>query len=358
MLLGNFITKMHGTFRFLLAVLVLLSHLDLFFGFNQGWAAVFAFYILAGAVSSKLYSQIYFNNGVKYFLGRLYRIMPSALFTLFFGMVLLKILSPQDFHFSSDLLSAMLVPLPYDAFLAPFDTISKNIHGNESSFAFAPYFSLGIELQAYLLLALLLKHKQMLKLLAYYSFFLFVFFSFYGGGSGIAENAFLVYSFIFSVFFLFYLGYLLFNKQYIDYFMFWLLSAFALFLSKYFWIYNYGGSRDLWIGLVIFMPIIFIVQTFKVKIKYDKILGIFSYLIYLTHYIAIYVYKIYFDKTIIFSWELFAFVFSLTMIFSVIVYFCIERFIIRAQSKKCFNCYIKSLLNKHLSTHYKSFCLN
>lgn len=60
MLLGNFITKMHGTFRFLLAILVLLSHLDLFFGFNQGWAAVFAFYILAGAVSSKLYLQIYF----------------------------------------------------------------------------------------------------------------------------------------------------------------------------------------------------------------------------------------------------------------------------------------------------------
>lgn len=130
------------------------------------------------------------------------------------------------------------------------------MHGNSSSFAFAPYFSLGIELQAYLLLALLLKHKQMLKFLAYYSFFLFVFFSFNGGGSGIAENAFLVYSFIFSVFFLFYLGSLLFNKQYINYFMFWLLSLIALILNKGFYIYVYGGSRDLWIGLVIFMPII------------------------------------------------------------------------------------------------------
>lgn len=140
--------------------------------------------------------------------------------------------------------------------------------------------------------------------------------------------------------------------------MFWLLSVIALILNKGFYIYVYGGSRDLWTGLVYFMPIIFIVQAFKVKFKYDKILGVFSYLIYLTHYIAIYIYKIYFDKTIIFSWELFAFVFSLTMILSVIVYFCVERFIILAQSKKCFYYYIKSLLNKHLSTRYKSFCLN
>ena len=82
---------MFGYLRFILAYLVLLSHIQItFYSLNMGVFAVVMFYILAGYVVSNLYLNILPNTKDKallFFKDRIKRIFPLYLYTLILSFI-------------------------------------------------------------------------------------------------------------------------------------------------------------------------------------------------------------------------------------------------------------------------------
>jgi len=68
---------MTGLLRLFLAILVLISHLGLyFFGLNEGVFAVVIFYILAGHVVTFLFTKRFKNDVKNFYRDRFLRIFP------------------------------------------------------------------------------------------------------------------------------------------------------------------------------------------------------------------------------------------------------------------------------------------
>lgn len=151
---------MFGTLRLILAYMVLISHLNITLqGKNPGVVAVVIFYLLSGYMMTGLLRRRYpqFKNLGGFYLDRLWRIYPQY---LFFSLLTLWLIhaQPIDSYFVSApldslkiLSNALIVPLNYYMF-----------NGIDRSTLIPPAWSLGAELQFYLLVpCLLLLHKHL-----------------------------------------------------------------------------------------------------------------------------------------------------------------------------------------------------
>lgn len=283
---------MFGYFRFFLASLVIYSHTTTayFLGkipFDFGKMAVFGFYILAGLVSAKLISNIFFYDKKKYLKDRFLRIYPMAIFWQIIGMIVLLYFFNQkiEINFLKLLYHIALIPLDYSGFL------DVSILKNEplwSNFVFAPYFSLGVELQAYMLFALFLclNSKKILHILGTISFVLYCLSSLLNFQNTFFQMQ-LNYILLPSVFWLFYLGYLIYiknNKILLIYYLLTIVLIILELLNNSF----YGAQPFCSIAILFCIPIIYFLNlNNEKKRKFNNFFGSMSFIIYCNHYLFI-----------------------------------------------------------------------
>ncbi len=290
---------MFGSFRFILASLVILSHttanviIDFNFTkfyFNVGRASVFAFYILAGIVTTKLFINIFQYNLKAFLIDRFLRIYPMAWFWQLIGLSILYFIGVNlyDLDFNKILFHLSLIPLNYSDFLNNAVLKDRVIWDN---FLFPPYFSLGLEFQAYLIITLCLffKKEKLLSFLAYYSFFNYIVFSILN----IKNTQFqlnLTYSFIISTIWVFYLGYLI-QMNYIKELKIFYFALIILLLIEILFNIYLGSQPYTTIGLLIIIPLILKIKNHKnKKLKIDTFLGSMSFIIYCNHYLFIFMF--------------------------------------------------------------------
>jgi len=146
---------MLGTLRFFLASLVALSHIGwLPFGINPGIAAVVVFYMISGYVVSKLWFRLQNQPSplTSFYADRFLRIYPTYLFVFMIGLAVYLILSPESHYLS--------VKPGVVEFLENLTIIPLNFYMFNDSHRFVfipPAWSLGAEIQFYLLLPLLIR---------------------------------------------------------------------------------------------------------------------------------------------------------------------------------------------------------
>lgn len=318
---------MLGYFRLFLALCVVASHLNFFvLRLHQGWGAVFIFYILAGAVTIKLYERVFAFNLKSFMVDRFLRIYPMFLFWVVTSAIILLCYCPQE-------ITLTLKNITQTVLLIPLNFINPQIVNNTNeTFIWPPYFSLALELQAYLLLATLISldtkyNKNNLRFMAIVSFLIYVTVSLTGPFHKQA-NIDYTYSRLIAVFFLFYIGTLLYKNKKRE-FSIWYLAILALFVTQVLTHGSYGSTPSTTFYLVTLMPILYSLYYKPKKVFGNKLAGSFSFIIYCNHFLFIYLYKVNHNlagtSDIKFSVTLFATIICLSVATGIVSYFLIER---------------------------------
>ena len=193
------------------------------------------------------------------------------------------------------------------------------------NFILPPYFSLGIELQAYLLLAILFFFRSffVLRAVAILSFLAFSFVTTFGLHN-VAFELHFSYVILTSVFFPFYIGTLIyFNKT--KELTYWYISIIGLLLLHIVRFSSFGVSPTAEIALIISIPIIKLIYDYRhIKLPLNHLLGSFSYIVYLNHMLFIYLkYKTFTGIT--FNWQDFIMISFLSILTAIPAYYLIER---------------------------------
>ena len=283
---------MHGTLRFILAITVALSHLGVtLYGYNPGVVAVVIFYLLAGMVAYKLTTRVYINQPIHYYKDRVKRIFPLYFLALLFSysVYLLGASSyfisakPDFFSFISNL---TVVPLSYYMY-----------NGSDTFTLLPPVWSLGVELQFYLLAPfILLKFKNILL------FFIPSFLIYTLAVLGYLNTDYFAYRLIFGVLFIFLLGSLIQksikNHQKSIYF---LIATYLILLLIFIYLqtisYNVPYNTETLFGLLIGIPLLYFLK-FKVSKTLDNSFGTLSYPIFLLHFPTLWFSEFLFNVTI------------------------------------------------------------
>ena len=145
-----------GTLRFLLAYSVLMSHLGLRVNdLNPGVIAVIVFYLLAGHVVARLWGKWRHQPGAsgRFYRDRAWRILPQYSAALLFATLVWLSGAQSSFiairpDWSDWLANILIVPLNFYMYT-----------GQDSFTLIPPAWSLGAEIQFYLLVPLLLSQK-------------------------------------------------------------------------------------------------------------------------------------------------------------------------------------------------------
>lgn len=161
-----------GILRYLLSIIVLVFHAGIsFWGIEQGISAVVVFYIISGYVITCLFYKKYAQlSSVKYFYAyRLMRLYPQAVFYIFITVLLmlffLKNMSMNTHEIIRIIINLSLVPLNF--FTYNLEMINYHI--------VPQMWSLGTELQFYLLIPfiLLFRLRTVVIAISFLRFFVF-----------------------------------------------------------------------------------------------------------------------------------------------------------------------------------------
>ncbi|WP_181566391.1 acyltransferase family protein [Helicobacter monodelphidis] len=282
---------MFGYFRFFLAFCVLLSHIqNNYWGINIGVVSVIIFYMLAGFVVSGLFHKIFIvktHPFYDFFCDRILRIYPLYAFALVVCAIFVFISNYGMPHFSWKAFFGhiFIIPLNYYMFFDWSVLQSPKSELNHLT------WSLGLELQAYLLLGLGIMFKRLLWLLFGLSLLVFI-----ASVFGVLDSDIFGYRLIFGVFFIFVIGYFiecfLFRKTKEKWRYFWgVFFIFCLFVGFVFvqqkWHLVTLGvhSREVILGVILGILALFCLGKLnkKIKIPYNSFFGALSYGIFLTH---------------------------------------------------------------------------
>ena len=283
---------MFGYLRLILAFLVLLSHLDIrISGLNPGVIAVVIFYILAGFVVSRLYTQILPDTRYKlllFYKDRALRIFPLYLFVLTLTLVFLLVTSYANPDFSplKILSNIAVIPLNYYMYL------DSTVLTAPAWWLIPPAWSLGTELQAYLLFPLVLLFKRVRLLLALLSLVIYI-----AANLSLLHPDHFGYRFLAGVLFIFIAGSALHRgstrscdrfERFFPLFV-WTLILCLLPLFAYMDAFSPTYTKETFAGLLIGLPLVFALARTPYRLPFDKTLGALSYAIFLTHFLSIWI---------------------------------------------------------------------
>ena len=283
-----------GYLRFLLAYLVLLSHVGVYFkGHNQGVIAVTIFYILAGHVVSKLFEEKMDRNLFLFYRDRLLRIFPSYIFIYSITLLFLLIsgFGSPDFQPIKLILNLLIIPLNYYMYIPELINILKDC--SNEWYLIPPAWSLGTELQVYILLPFILNNRKLFFFTFWTSFCIFS-----AANLELINSDIFGYRLILGTFFIFLIGSLLqrtISGSYKKLDIFTLGFSYLALLIWYIYFILYKGSygiysRETILGILIGVPLVFtILRFFKRKSKINIFFGDLSYPIFLSHFLAIWI---------------------------------------------------------------------
>jgi peptidoglycan/LPS O-acetylase OafA/YrhL len=291
---------MFGYYRFFLAVFVLMSHLDFSLqGFNIGVASVVSFYMLAGYVVCNLLTNVFSSDKTiyaRFYCERILRIYPQYLFvallTILFAVVSGKLVYRGDIY----ILVKNILVIPTNYFM--FNDIS---FFSEKEYALVPIsWSLGLELQAYILLPFVVFYKKIRAGSTIISLFVFTLACF-----GLLHTDYYGYRLLPGVLFIFNTGVMLAIKanfperlSIFDKYFPALLYGSAILLTIVLGVFgkiHIPHSIQVIVGILISIPVISYISSFDKKIFLDRFMGDISYGIFLSHYLAIWIVKFIFE---------------------------------------------------------------
>jgi peptidoglycan/LPS O-acetylase OafA/YrhL len=257
---------MFGTYRFILAALVALSHFGIrAAGFNPGQWAVICFYTLSGLLMERQFQKLsQKGNGTKaFYLDRFLRIYPLFLIALLFAW------AGNTLSWEGALANIMLLPLNY-TFFTGFPML------------IAPSWSLACESHFYLLVPLLvLCSTKVLRLILCASLCFFMI------TPWLPNSTFWAYIGLPGIFFTFLSGILINRKEIVFVKVIWVIMLFLLIafgLTKCFHTGLPTGIHiNIAIGYLIAIIATILLDKFSPDAKWDKSLGLVSYPLFLCH---------------------------------------------------------------------------
>ena len=282
---------MFGYYRFFLATLVVMSHLGVSLqGFNGGVAAVVSFYMLSGFVVCKLLSSVFTSEKSSYFpflYERALRIFPQYLFIMVLTIIFLLMTNYGDpiFDVISLVNNVLIIPLNYSMVL------DNSILQDPKWWLVPPAWSLGVELQAYLILPFIVYFKPVKIVLGIVSFGIFVLAS-----CGVFHPQFFGYKLLPGILFIFIMGASIYknNKEQGEEDLFDKYFSLVVYATLVLMIIILGAKgmllvqfvRETILGVLIGMPIIIYLSNSPVKAPYNHFLGNLSYGLFLSHFLA------------------------------------------------------------------------
>jgi len=296
---------MFGYLRFILAVFVMLSHLDIrFYGLNQGVIAVVIFYILAGYVVSYLYTTIipkqiknkksnyslFTSHYLLFIKDRVRRIFPLYLFILFLTVIFILITNFGKPQFTSLNIFTNLTIIPLNFYML----LDNEILTNPKWWLIPPAWSLGTELQAYLLLPFAIVFPKIKYILISISLLIYILADF-----TLIHPDYFGYRLIVGVFFIFLSGTSLqkisskTQTEFDTLFLIitWSISIILITTIIYLGLEHHAYARETAIGLIVGIPLIYMLSLSKKKLPLNRFLGSLSYGIFLSHFLAIWIVK-------------------------------------------------------------------
>ncbi len=275
---------MFGYLRFILSILVMLSHLDIrFFTLNQGVFAVTIFYILAGFVVSYLYSSIIPNRKYKillFYKDRIARIFPLYLYILILTIIFLLLTNygNPNFNFIKLFYNITIIPLNYYMY------IDSTILTNPSWCLIPPAWSLGTELQAYILLPFAIIFYRFRYFSLFFSFIIYIL-----ANLTILQPDYFGYRFIIGVFFIFLIGTSIQESKYKLLILIWFLTLILILTLISLNLEKIAYARETTLGILVGIPLIYRLSKIKRKIIFNSFLGSLSYAIFLSHFLSIWI---------------------------------------------------------------------
>jgi len=279
---------MFGYLRLILSILVLLSHLDIrFYGLNQGVIAVVIFYILAGFVVSHLYTNIFMDYKL-FIKDRIRRIFPLYLFITILTILFITTTHFGSPHFTIFNIFSNLTIIPLNFYML----LDNAILTEPKWWLVPPAWSLGTELQAYLLLPFAIIYPKVRYIFITISFFIYMV-----ANLNIIHPDYFGYRLIVGVMFIFLVGTSLQKVASKTQTKFDILFLFAVWFTTLIFISTliYFGfeikayAKETTIGLIFGIPIIYTLSISNIKLPFNTILGSLSYGIFLSHFLSIWI---------------------------------------------------------------------
>lgn len=283
---------MFGTLRFILAIIVVTTHLGIYvtahFGSYErtvipGQIAVSIFYALSGYLMAKIYETRFKLNKRNFYFERLLRIFPQYFIYLFLFYLILFRLGVAKLNlllFISLLLNLSLIPLDFLGF--GFNDLFQNLFLNPVLNPNVPAWSLSVEFQFYLLIPFLITRIR-------YSLFIFSLIIFLAGWLiGYSH----VYNYIPGNIFLFLTGMMLWYKDkfILDKIIIQLSQVLfpLLLILMFYFPQETDCVKEMAIGECFGIWLIECLKNKDHRNKIDKFLGNLSYGIFLNHWMLIF----------------------------------------------------------------------
>lgn len=282
-----------GFYRLILAVLVVISHVDVrFHGYNPGVVAVISFFILSGYVMSILIEKYYKQPSAipVFYLDRMARLFPQFLFYMALASIciyFLKIDSPytNQLTFAKWLLNFFILPQGFFMLWA------------DGALAIPQSWSLGLELTFYLLIPwiIIFLSRRQIYGLAGASFLVFM-----AAYAGKIDSDFFGYRLLPGTLFMFLVGWSFFEtdraakKFRICVFVAAIILLATAWLNQALYLLPY--NKEVLVGLITGMVVVGAIRDFKFS-EMDEFFGNLSYGVFLNHFIVIWIMQKFFAAT-------------------------------------------------------------
>lgn len=330
---------MFGTLRFFFALFIAASHV----GWNilpvtvfGGAPYVVGFYILAGYVMAYAYENKFtcsLRGCGTYYLDRIFRIFPAYLFYVLLTVIFFLVTGFKDPHFKllNVVNNIMIVPVNFFIFIR-----EKLIISNELNYWFIPpAWSLGAEIQFYVILPLLMQYSVVVFLIMILSLIV----SFLGI-VGLIDYSIYGYYLIPGTLFLYISGVMIYYHNYKKSFIvhlvesneishiFWKYSILFIYLCQIFFLFWFLSNDKLssayvQVGYLVLLPIILVLSKVKKRMPIDVFLGNISYSLFLCHFLALWMCRYFSGVTgiSIYPFEIVAF----SVFLAWVGYYAVER---------------------------------
>jgi len=282
---------MFGYLRFILAFMVLVSHVGVrVAGLNPGVIAVVVFYLLAGYVVAGLWQEVIPPGPGKlfrFFRDRILRIMPLYLYVCLLTLAFLALTGYGNPEFDFFRLTGNFLVIPLNYYMV----LDTTVLADPAWCLIPPAWSLGAELQAYILLPWALSEKWVKYLLAGLSFMVYMLANF-----SVLHPDYFGYRLIAGVFFIFLAGAsirLCRNDRTRKKFDFWfprglwfVIAMLGMVFMKY-GLFSPAYTKETFIGLLAGMPLVVAGAGTKIRLPLNRLLGGLSYGIFLSHFLVV-----------------------------------------------------------------------